>query len=90
MIDIITNPLVVSGLMAIGRNVYGWLQKALEDGKIEKYEWSQLGQTVLRMGIFATFTYFGLNGINVDINAADATAIAGLVDVLRSMFQKKK
>ena len=43
------------------RSVAGWLEKALADGKIEDYEWKQLGETVLRTGVPATALCFGFN-----------------------------
>jgi hypothetical protein len=33
------------------RSLAGFLENALEDGKIDGFEWAQLGSTVLRVGI---------------------------------------
>jgi len=75
--------------MVVGRNLIGWFQTSLKDGKISSYEWKLLGETALKMGLISVFAYFGLNGVGIDMNAAESTALAGLVDVLRSTFKKK-
>ena len=88
--DIISNPAVGAALLVAGRNIFGWAQASLKDGKITKYEWSQLGETVVRVGSFAVFAYFGMNAANINIGPEGATAIAAVVDMLKSMFVKKK
>jgi hypothetical protein len=87
--ELVTNPAVQAGLMVVGRNLIGWFQTSLKDGKISSYEWKLLGETALKMGLISVFAYFGLNGVGIDMNAAESTALAGLVDVLRSTFKKK-
>ena len=75
--------------MVVGRNLIGWFQTSIKDGKISSYEWKLLGETALKMGLISVFAYFGLNGVGIDMNAAESTALAGLEDVLRSTFKKK-
>jgi hypothetical protein len=44
----------------IVRGVAGWLEKALADGKIEDFEWQQLAETVLMLGVPAAALFFGI------------------------------
>ena len=69
--------LVGSGLI---RNLSGWLENALEDGKVSRYEWGQLGSTVFRVGVLFLGLYFGL-----DVSEEQAAGLALVGD----MFFKK-
>lgn len=71
------------------RSVAGWIENALADGKIEGFEWKQLGETILRVGIIGVGTYFGLNSMGVDINAFGAGAAAVVLDFILSAIKKK-
>jgi hypothetical protein len=86
--ELITNPAVQAGLMVVGRNLFGWFQSAFSDKKISPYEWKQLGKTVITMGLMSAGIYFGL-GTFTNVDVAESTALAGLIDVLRSNFKKK-
>jgi hypothetical protein len=72
------------------RNVGGWLEASLKDGEICSYEWAQLGETVLRVGIIGAGTYFGLNGMGIDVSALGASASAVVMDFILSAIKKKK
>lgn len=72
------------------RSVAGWIENALQDGKIEAFEWKQLGETVLRVGIIGVGTYFGLNSAGVDISAFGAGAAAVVLDMILNAIKKKK
>lgn len=72
------------------RSVTGWLENSLGDGKIDAFEWAKLGETVLRVGIIGLGTFFGLNGLGVDISAIGASASAVVLDFILSAIQKKK
>jgi len=48
---ILANPAVAVLLPAVLRNVAGWLEHSLKDGKISKYELKLLGSTVIRTGM---------------------------------------
>jgi len=50
--------LIIVGASVI-RSVAGWLNGALEDGKITLFEWKELVKTTLRMGIPAFALYYG-------------------------------
>ena len=71
------------------RGFVGWAENALKDGEISPLEWTQLGETVLRVGVIAVATYFGLNGMGIDINALGA-ASAVLLDFILMAIKKKK
>ncbi len=72
------------------RSVAGWAENALKDGKIENFEWKQLGETVVRVGFIGAATYFGLNEVGYDISALGAGAAAIIIDVIISAIKKKK
>ena len=79
-------PIVV---IPIVRNVAGFLENALKDNKIDNYEWKQLAGTVLRVGMIGLMTYFGLNGLGVDIDTLGASASAVILDFFISAIKKK-
>ena len=54
MIEII--PIVV---IPVARGIAGWLEKALADGEISEFEWKQLGETILRIGVPAAALCYG-------------------------------
>lgn len=72
------------------RSVVGWTENAFKDGQISGFEWRQLGETVIRVGMIGAATYFGLNGMGIDINAFGAGASAVLVDFVLSAIKKTK
>ena len=83
--DIVTL-IVVPALRSVG----GWLEKSLEDGKIDLFEWKKLGATILRIGLPVTFAYFGLEAADIHV---DVLAVAGggfIVDWLISKLKKPK
>ena len=72
------------------RSAAGWAENALKDNKITNFEWKQLGQTVLRVGIIGAGTYFGLNGAGINISAVGAGASSIILDFILSAIKKKK
>jgi len=70
------------------RSVSGWLENALKDNKISAFEWSQLGSTVLRVGLIGVGTYFGLNEMGVDVTALGAGASSILIDLILKSIKK--
>lgn len=46
---------------ALLRNVAGWLENALQDKKIQSYEWKQLIATVVRVSVVSVGVMFGFN-----------------------------
>ena len=46
---------------ALGRALFGWLENALADGKVDLPEWRKLGETVVRMGVPMVALVWGLN-----------------------------
>lgn len=68
---------------AVLRNVAGWLENSLKDGKIEAYEWGLLGSSILRVGVMGLALGFGL-----DIDPTSATGLAIGADYLLSALKK--
>jgi hypothetical protein len=55
-------PLLVGGII---RNVLGWLENAVEDGKISSYEWKQGLATVIRVVVLGlTASFAGLDPVS--------------------------
>lgn len=74
----------------IVRSVGGWITNSFADGKIDAFEWAKLGETIVRVGIIGLATFFGLNGLGIDISAIGASAGAVVLDFILSAIQKKK
>jgi hypothetical protein len=72
------------------RSFAGWAENAFKDGTISAIEWKQLGETVLRVGMIGLGTYFGLNGMGIDVSAFGAGAAAVVMDFIISAIKKKK
>lgn len=73
-------PVVQVAGIGIARSFFGWAENALKDGKISKFEISQLGATVVRVGMIAVALFYGVNGIwgkDITLIAAGAGAIVG-------------
>jgi TRAP-type mannitol/chloroaromatic compound transport system substrate-binding protein len=66
------------------RGVAGWLQNALEDGKIDAFEWRKLASTMLRLGIPAFALYWGL-----DLDVEVAASLPLIIDYLLGVFSQK-
>jgi hypothetical protein len=70
------------------RSVGGWINSSLEDGKISGFELAQLGSTIVRVGLIGAGTYFGLNGLGIDVSAIGASASALVLDFILSGLKK--
>jgi len=90
VMEVITNPIVLSGITILGRNIFGWLKNSLTDGEIQNYEWKLLAETLFKLGGLSLFLFLGLNVVVPGISAEESTAFAALIDVLRSQFKKEK
>ena len=77
------------GLTIFGRNLFGWIKNSFADGKIQDYEWKQLGETIFKLGGLALFLFIGINVAVPGITIEQSTALATLIDILRSEFKKK-
>ena len=67
------------------RSVFGWLENALADGKIELIEWKKLIKTVLKLGVPTAALYYGFN-VPVEVSAT----IPLLVDYIFNWIKKLK
>ena len=82
----------IIGLIGIPivRSVGGWINHALEDKKISRFEWKKLVSTVVRVGLLGTFTYVGFNAAGVDLNALAAGCGAFIADKLFHSLKERK
>jgi len=69
-------------LIPVGRSICGWATKALEDGKISRFELKQLASTVVRVGLISVSAYVGLNCAGIDVPAVSAALGAIIADKL--------
>jgi hypothetical protein len=74
--QILSNVIVQAVLMAVARSLAGWLENALQNGKIEKFELKLLGATTLRIVIQT----LGLTGAGAPV------ALAFLTDFVITKF----
>lgn len=72
-------PLIAAG----ARNLVGYLNNYLEDGKVSAYEWTQLGKTVLTIGITAFAAMFAF-----DMDPAQASALSVFLELMFSNAKK--
>jgi len=77
-------------LVPVGRSVGGWATKALQDGKITKFEIKKLAETVLKTGIYGTMIYFGADGFGIDLAPVAAGAAAVVLDLIISAIKENK
>lgn len=71
------------------RSVGGWLENSLKDGKIDKFEWAKLGETIVRIGIITVCGYYGLTLVGVEIPVVAASAGAVVLDFILKALKKK-
>ena len=69
--------MAIEWLVPIGaglfRNLAGWLETSLKDGKIQAYEVSQLGKTLIEVFVLSMGAFFGLG-----MGVAESAGIAVL------------
>jgi len=63
------------------RNVAGWLENSFKDGKVNAYEWGQLGKTILEIFVIAIAAYYGLGTDMVASSALGVLASVGISTV---------
>lgn len=81
-------PLVV---VPVVRSFGGWLEHSLKDGKIERFEVRKLGETIVRVGMIGTATFFGLNEMGIDVSGLGASFSAVIFDfILQKLKHLKK
>jgi len=77
-------------LVPVARSIGGWISSSLEDGKIQGFEIAKLGETIVRVGLIGAGTYFGLNGLGLDISVIGASAGALVLDFILKTIEKSK
>lgn len=53
-------PFIYAVGFGLVRNIFGWLENSLRDGKIQKYEWKKLGKTMVEYFIGIYFLSQGM------------------------------
>ena len=82
-------PVVSTAIIGIIRAGAGWLDNALDDGKISKFEVGQLGGTIVRITVLTVAGYYAINGIfGTDITAISAGAGAFVADFILKKIKK--
>lgn len=66
----------------VARSVFGWANKALEDGQVEYFEWRKLGSTVVRVGFISACIYLGYGEMVGDLAPYAAAAGGTIVDII--------
>lgn len=79
-------PELQAGLIVVGKNIYGWLKTADADGKIESYEWRQLGVTLAKYGVSIAAIVTGGQAIGLDIGPEVAAGLTAIGDFIRGYF----
>lgn len=84
-----TVDLMYALILPILRNVTGWLENAFQDGKIDKYEWRQLGETLVKLGAPVLMVWIGVEIANLDpIITIMTSLVVVLIDWLYSKYAK--
>lgn len=82
-------PEAQAGLLVAFRNIYGWWTTSNKDGKIDRYEWKKLGQTVLKYGVAIGSIILGADAVaGSDVSVAEAAALTFIVDMAGSYIKK--
>jgi len=68
-------PLYVVGAGLI-RSVLGWLKHSMADGKIEDFEWKELGSTIIRVGLIGVIVAY-FPGLDISWFEASIVALGG-------------
>lgn len=80
---------------SMGRGILGWVENSFKDGIITPFEYTQLGQTIIRIGTLTLLAYFGimpLLGANADL-LVTSIGVAGfdfIASKVKSVIKKKK
>lgn len=82
--SLVATPAGAGVLVGVATNLAGWLENAMKDGKIDKYEIGKLGATVMKVLILTLMIYYGL-----DVSSVEAAGLAGAFKVGMSEYGKK-
>jgi len=89
VVDINVVPVLQAVGVGVVRSAAGWLNNALEDGKITKFELAKLGETVVRVGLITGALYYGVTGLfGVEVSTLGAAAGAYVFDRLLKALKK--
>lgn len=72
------------------RNVAGWIENSFKDKKIQSYEWTELFNTIFRVGVIGFTGYLGLNAVGLEIPAIGAGGLAVVFDFFLNSLRKRQ
>ena len=72
------------------RSIGGWATKATADGKITKFEFKKLLETVLKTGVYGLMIFLGASGFGIPIEPVAAGASAVVLDLILSAVKENK
>jgi len=78
--------LIVVGIPTL-RSIAGWLNNALEDKKIDKFEWTKLVETIFRTTVTGVTAYYGINMFGLDIDIIAPIIGATLIDWIYQLYK---
>ena len=82
---VLSEILVTLGV-AVGRSITGWMTNAFKDGKIDDFEWSQLGATIIQVAVLTVGISYGFK---LDTTASAFGALVGSY-IISALTKKKK
>ena len=88
-ISVISDPLIIIG-GGVVRSVFGWWKKAWQDKTVTKFEWRQLGGTVVRVATMTAIGYYGLTVSGIDVPVVSAAAGGYIADLILQAWKKGK
>ncbi len=74
-------------IMPVARSVAGWAGNALKDDEVTYFEWKELGETTIRIGIIEAAIFFGVNLAGFDIPIIAAGCAAFIADKIFSALK---
>ena len=83
---------ILSGVgAALIRSIIGWAKNSVADGYVNDYEWKQLGETIVRVGLIGLVVGFWPN-LDVSFFEAAAIALGGdlVLEAVKKLGWKKK
>lgn len=74
---------VIALAVSVARSVAGWLENALKDGQIDRFEWGLLGATIVRVTIIGVGVF-----LSTDLSIIASTVAAATTDYIIGLFNK--
>lgn len=84
--DALSSVLAFVGIPLL-RSVAGWFSHSVKDGRISKYEWKLLVETIINVGLVGIMIYVGLDQMGVNVSELGAASAAFVIDKLVSALK---